>query len=120
MLRRIASFGLEDGIHFAMDKVGDNKMFRITKALENNATLLYRIEGRLTDEGLTDWNQEVIAMMETNDRQVILDFCGVWYMSIKAVDVLVNHIKNHVFILNCGMELRNVMHACGLSARMLE
>ena len=94
-------------------------MYRITKALENKSTLFYRIEGKVTDEALNEWTKEVIAMNQEKERQIILDFCGVWFMSGKAVEILINHLNNHVFILNCGMELRNVMYASGLSSRML-
>jgi hypothetical protein len=95
-------------------------MFRITKTFENSATRLYRIEGKVTDEGLSDWNRELNRIIFPRDRQVILDFCGVWFFCVKAVEILLNQITEDVFVVNCGMELRNVFHASGLSARMLE
>ena len=95
-------------------------MFRISKAFENDSVEILRIEGKITEENLAEWNRQ-ISLLNTNEgRQIILDFAQVWFISFKAVEVLIHFLNDHIFILNCGMEVRNVLHASGLSARMLE
>ncbi|HEY4491618.1 MAG TPA: hypothetical protein VI958_06425 [Acidobacteriota bacterium] len=94
-------------------------MFRITKKFENSATYLYRIEGKVTDDVLNDWQTEMMVL-NAADRHVILDFSGVWFISQRAIEILLQHVAQHVFVLNCGMEVRNLFHASGLSTRMLE
>ena len=95
-------------------------MFRISKAYENEATQIFRIEGKITDENLAVWRQEILSLQPHNGRHVILDFAQVWFISIKGVEVLMKLLTDRVYVLNCGMEVRNVLHASGLSGRMLE
>jgi anti-anti-sigma regulatory factor len=95
-------------------------MFRITKAFQNESTDIFRIEGKITDENLSEWNQQISSIQPEIGRHVILDFAQVWYISAGAVAVLMNLLSDHVYILNCGIEVRNVLHSSGLSARMLE
>ncbi len=112
---------LSVGIDLAIEPgKGRGKMFRITKTFENEATVIFRIEGKITDENLSEWDQEIKSIRFLNGHHVILDFAQVWHISSKAVDVLMKLLTDRVYILNCGMEVRNVLHASGLSARMLE
>lgn len=95
-------------------------MFRITKAFENEATEIFRIEGKITDENLPEWNHEINSIRSENGRQVILDLGQVWFISSRAVEALIERLSDEMYILNCGMEMRNILHASGLSAKMLE
>ena len=95
-------------------------MFRISKAFQNQLTEIIRIEGKITDENLSDWNQEIQTITPSNGREVILDFAQVWFISPRAVETLLKLLSERVYILNCGMEVRNLLHASGLSSRMLE
>lgn len=95
-------------------------MFRITKAFENEATEIIRIEGKITDENLFEWDQEIRSIQFQSGHHVILDFAQVWFISSEAVQILMKLLTDRVYILNCGMEVRNILHASGLSGRMLE
>jgi anti-anti-sigma regulatory factor len=95
-------------------------MFRINKAFQNESTEIIRIEGKITDENILDWEQEIQTIQSHNGREIILDFAQVWFISPKAVEMLLNRLNDRIYILNCGMEVRNLLHASGLSARMLE
>ena len=95
-------------------------MFRISKVFENESTHLYRVEGKITDDILADWIKELDSLKSRNGQHVILDLCQVWYISTGAVEALLNHVTDNFFLLNCGMEVRNIFHAVGLSSRMLE
>src|SRR5437867_1396810 len=96
------------GILFALRR-SETKMFRITKAFENDRTSIYKIEGKVTDENLVDWNQEIDSITLNSGRQVILDLSQIWYISSNAIEILLKHILDHVYILNCGMQIRNVL-----------
>jgi anti-anti-sigma factor len=95
-------------------------MFRITKAFENEATEIFRIEGKITDENLSEWSREINSIRSENGRHVILDLGQVWFISSRAVEALIERLSDEMYILNCGMEMRNILHASGLSAKMLE
>ncbi|MCI0414659.1 hypothetical protein L0222_17925 [bacterium] len=95
-------------------------MFRISKTFENDATQIFRIEGKITEEHVAEWRNEMSLIQSHNGRHVILDFAQVWFICFKAVEALAQLMNDRIFILNCGMEVRNVLYASGLSARMLE
>jgi len=95
-------------------------MLRITKAFENDATSIYKIEGKITEENLDVWADEIQALEKVADRQIILDLSQVWFICTKGIEVLTELMSNNLYLLNCPMEVRNVLHAAGLSARILE
>jgi anti-anti-sigma regulatory factor len=95
-------------------------MLRITKAFENDSTSIYRVEGKITEESLGVWAEEISALHGVTGRQVILDFSHLWSICPNGVKVLVEAISNGLYFMNCPMEVRNVLHAAGLSNRMLE
>jgi len=94
-------------------------MFRITKAFENEATEIFRIEGQVSDENLSEWIREIERIKSRNHRAVILDFAQVWFMSPRAVQAVMANLSDRTYVMNCGMELRNVLHVSGMSQRML-
>lgn len=95
-------------------------MLRITKAFENNSISIYKIEGKITNESLTVWIEELSTLKKVTNRQIILDFCQVWFICTKGVEILVESMSSNLYLLNCCLEVRNALHAAGLSARMLE
>jgi anti-anti-sigma factor len=95
-------------------------MLRITKAFENDTTVIYKIEGKVTDETLDMWTKEIQDLKKVTQRQIILDLCQVWFIHAKAIKVLVESMSADIYLLNCSMEVRNLLHAAGLSKRVLE
>jgi len=94
-------------------------MFRITKTYENASTQIFRIEGQVSDDNLEEWIREIEVLKSSSSSAVILDFAQVWFMSTKAVQALMGVLSEDCFVMNCGMELRNVLHVSGMSDRML-
>jgi len=110
-----------DGMFFANSyKQEKLMMFRITKTFENPVTYIFRIEGKITDNGLTDWADEINKFKTVFDRQVILDFSHLFFITPEAVEVLLNNMTENLYILNCSTEIRNRFHSSGLGGRMLE
>ena len=95
-------------------------MFRITKAFENPITFIYKIEGKVADSSLSEWTKELSTLTSGSGRQVILDFSQVFFISPKALEVLIKKMTDQLYILNCGIEMRNLLHASGMAGRMLE
>ena len=95
-------------------------MFRIQKTFENTSTLIYKVEGRITDENIDSWLQGIRSLGQESERQIILDFCQLWSISTKALDVLFGTVRDNLFLLNCPMDLRNVLRAAGETTRILE
>jgi anti-anti-sigma regulatory factor len=95
-------------------------MFRITKIFSNSSLDIYKIEGKITDESLQVWTEELNALQKPMDRKLIFDFSQVWSISAKAIEILMAHLTNGTQIMNPGMDVRNMLHTAGLSARVLE
>lgn len=98
-------------------------MFRIKKIFENLTLAIYRIEGKVTDESLQVWMEELNALNHQSDRKIILDLSQAWSISTQAVALLTAHISNNrhdIVITNPGMDVRNTLYTAGLSARVLE
>jgi hypothetical protein len=98
-------------------------MFRIKKVFENLSLAIYKIEGKVTDESLQIWKQELQALNHQPDRKIILDFCHAWSISAPAIEFLSAYLPNEshdIQIINPGMDVRNMLHSAGLSARILE
>jgi len=94
-------------------------MFRITKVFEDDSTEIFRIEGQVTDEGIANWIGEIELIKKNNSRTLILDFVHVWFISTKAVQALMEILSDRCYVMNCGIEVRNVLYASGMSSRML-
>lgn len=98
-------------------------MFRIRKIFENLLLVLYKIEGKVTDESLQVWIEELRALNAQPDRKVILDFCQVWSISERGIEFLTAYLSSSLHdiqIINPSMDIRNLLHAAGLSQRVLE
>jgi anti-anti-sigma regulatory factor len=94
-------------------------MFRITKAFANETTEIFRIEGQVSDDYIGDWITEIDLLKKDHSRTVILDFAQVWFISTKAVQALMGALTDQCYVMNCGMEIRNILYVSGLSSRML-
>lgn len=98
-------------------------MFRIKKIFENLTLAIYRIEGRLTDESMQIWINELSTLNQQTDRKIILDLCQAWSVNAKAIEFLTAFLSTNILdvvIMNPGMDVRNTLHTAGLSARVLE
>lgn len=93
-------------------------MFRITTAFENETVSIYRIEGKITDENLPAWSEEIKILLNAT-KHVILDFCNVWFITGQAVEILVKMNGKRVHLMNCTMDVRNALYAAGLSHQLI-
>lgn len=95
-------------------------MFKMTKIFENGLVDIYKIEGKITDENLQLWTEQLETLQQNADRDILLDFCQVWNMSVNAMGILVKHLSNGILVMNPSMEVRNMLHSAGLSRKVLE
>lgn len=98
-------------------------MFRIKKVFENLSLAIYKVEGKVTDDSMAIWINELSALNLQPERKIILDFCQVWSINATALEFLVAYLSSQVFdihIINPGIDVRNMLHSAGLAARVLE
>lgn len=95
-------------------------MLRITKIFASESVEIHKVEGKITDENLQLWSEQLKALHENVNREILLDFCHVLALSAGAVAILINHLSQRMRVMNPSMEIRNILHSAGLSARVLE
>ncbi|PWT92697.1 MAG: hypothetical protein C5B54_03135 [Acidobacteria bacterium] len=95
-------------------------MFRIKKVFENKETSIYKVEGKITDDNLGAWSEEILKLKQISNRDVVLDFCQTWFMSRQAIEALSHETPERFLFANCPMDMRNTLQSVGFSARVLE
>jgi len=95
-------------------------MFRMRKIFANGSVEIYKIEGKVTDEVLPLWQEQLAARQADEKRDILLDFSQVWVLSDAAIEILISHLRGSMRVMNPGMYLRNLLHAAGLSTRVSE
>ena len=95
-------------------------MFLIKKIFENDLISIFKIEGKITEENLGDWTDEIRLLIKQSDRQIILEICQVTFVSLKAVRFLIEMITKDVFLLNSPTFIKNMLHCVGLSVNVLD
>ena len=71
-------------------------------------------------EGLRIWADEMSALVKLSDGQVIMDFCSVSFMSPNVIEILIKLLSDRIYLLNCSNFARNMLHAAGRSANLLD
>lgn len=95
-------------------------MFRIRKIWENNLTLILKIEGEISDSDLSIWAEEVGALTQEGTRQTVLDCCSVTSISPKALEVLSERLSGGIYVVNCPVWVKNILHSAGRSKNILD
>ena len=122
-VNKVDYFAAQFSYYPEMNLIITATMFRIKKVFENPKLAIYKIEGKITDESLQVWIDELHALNQLPDRKIILDFCQAWSLSASAIEFLTAYLSNSrpdIQIMNTGIDVRNTLHAAGLSARVLE
>ncbi|MFQ5865452.1 MAG: hypothetical protein ACE5IW_09515 [bacterium] len=95
-------------------------MFRINKIFENECVYIYKIEGDISQENLSDWTKEVTKLSRLCQRQIILELCEVSYMCTKSVEILSEQLTEKTYLLNCPIFIKNMLKTAGRSANVLD
>ena len=95
-------------------------MFRIKKIFNNKLTTILRIEGDINNGNLVIVEEEISALLQTPEHQVILDGSAISFVTPKAVELFNNILSNDIYLLNFPINFRNMLHSAGWSDRVLE
>ncbi len=94
-------------------------MFRMRKIFKNDLTLVIKIAGKITDENMQDWTNELRRLSKHSGRRIILDICEVTSISPRAVQVLADFLTDKIYLLNCPVYAVNMLQSAGLGANIL-
>lgn len=95
-------------------------VFRITKIFADGALDIYKIEGTIADDSLQAWSEALSGLHNSADRKILLDFCQVRLISVRALEILATHLTTGTHVMNPGIDVRNILHTAGLASRVLE
>lgn len=95
-------------------------MFRIRKTFENSTLAIFIVEGKITDEQVNLWSQEIHLITQRENDQLILNFCSLAFISAEALRVLTNALTNRIYIMNSSLYVRNLLKAAGCFENLLD
>ena len=95
-------------------------MFRIKKIFNNKLTTILRIEGDLNNGNLVIFNEEISALVQESEQQIILDGSSVSFVTPNAVELFNDMLSNDIYLLNFPINFRNMLEGLGWSGRILE
>ena len=95
-------------------------MFRIQKAFEDDRTIIFSVAGKITDDQIDVWSQEITGIAQKEKEHLILNFCSLAFISAKALKVLTDSLSRRVHIMNCSVYVRNLLHASGSTVIFLD
>ncbi len=75
-------------------------MLRITKVSDSAALAMLRVEGQIVSHWIVELEHEIERSLR-GQRQVILDFSQVNFVSLDGAKMLKNLDDKHVAIINC-------------------
>jgi len=93
-------------------------MFRLRPVTEKKNIKIWKLEGEVHDRQLKEWTAALAGL--PSRENVILDLCGLTYISPEASRYLVERVDGNTFIFNSPAAIRNIMHASGLGDQILE
>lgn len=94
-------------------------MFRIEKIFQNEQTVIFSVQGYITDHFLDVWTEQLATMKSDPKPQVILNFHGVSFISPLALAALKEIETTNMFIMNCSPVIRNMIQSSGISSMLL-
>jgi anti-anti-sigma regulatory factor len=94
-------------------------MFRIEKIFQNEKTVIFSVQGYITDRFLDDWKEQLTTIKNKSTAEVILNFHGVSFVSPSALTALRAVDTSNVFIMNCSPVIRNMIQSVGISSILL-
>ncbi|MGH1365064.1 MAG: hypothetical protein ACRBF0_15990 [Calditrichia bacterium] len=95
-------------------------MFKISSLLETENLLLLKVEGEITLDQLSAWNESLVKIFNSPIRRLVIDFCSITYLSVEAIELLIDLISPNVLILNCTTLVGNMLKSAGLSENLLD
>ncbi len=98
----------------------EDAMFRIKKVFENDLTIIWKIEGEISNDKLQFWIDEMNRLIRNVQKQIIIDMCDVACISLAPAQRLVDIIAENVSLLNCPTVVKNMLQSAGLSSHVLD
>ncbi len=95
-------------------------MFRIRKVFENDLTIIWKIEGEISNDRLQSWVDEMNRLVTNVKKQTIFDMRDVVCIGAAAAQWLTDIITKDVYLLNCPTFVKNMLQSAGLSMHVLD
>ena len=95
-------------------------MFRIKKIFENDLTIIWKIEGEISNERAQFWIEEINRLVTHVRKQIIFDMCAVTFMGSTPAQMFVGLITKNVYLLNCPTFVKNMLQSAGSSLHVLD
>ena len=95
-------------------------MFRIRKIFESSDTVIFTVEGTITDDQIEVWSQEIGLIAQRENNHLIFNFCSLAFINAEGLRVLTSTLSNKIRIMNSSVYVRNVLNTTGCSKNLLD
>ena len=88
-------------------------MLRITEISNSNNKVVLKLEGKIVDLWVAEFEKECMKYINQNTSELVLDFTNVSYISSEAITLL-NSFKDKIIIINAQPYLELCLKNRGL------
>ena len=84
-------------------------MFKITKTKENDNTINLRMDGKLVEEWLSEFERLYLKIRNDDYKRIILDLSGVSFIDDNGIDFIEKIKDETIDIINCSPFIESLL-----------
>ncbi len=84
-------------------------MFKITKTEQSDRTINLRMDGRLIEEWLSEFDKLYLKIKKEDYKRIVIDFAGVSFIDDDAINYIQKINDERVDIINCSPFIESLL-----------
>jgi len=84
-------------------------MFKITKTKEDENTINLRMDGKLVEEWLSEFEKLYFKIKKDKDKRIIIDLSGVSFIDDNGIDFIEKIKDRSIDIINCSPFIESLL-----------
>jgi anti-anti-sigma regulatory factor len=84
-------------------------MFKITKTKEDENTINLRMDGKLVEEWLSEFEKLYLKIKKNKDKRIIIDLSGVSFIDDNGIDFMEKIMDPRIDIINCSPFIESLL-----------
>jgi anti-anti-sigma regulatory factor len=84
-------------------------MFKITKTKDHDNTINLRMDGKLVEEWLSEFEKLYLKIKNENYKRIIIDLSGVSFIDDNGIDFIEKIKDERIDIINCSPFIESLL-----------
>ena len=84
-------------------------MFKITKTKEDENTINLRMDGKLVEEWLTEFEKLYLKIKNEDYKRIIIDLSGVSFIDDNGIEFIEKIMDHRIDIINCSPFIESLL-----------